>query len=677
MLHFPSSDALITAKFGASVARIVGGDMTVVDVIGAAEMMGADIKLAHELYQLWIRYNPQNSLLYAIYFNDAVLRGQLNDLPGSVQSFRDSIRHKPDFMPPYINLGTALERMGDRPAAVHQWMQVINQLAGINSDSIGQKTAALNQLGRVFEAARENAQAEAALGRSLEIQPRQKDVLQHWISLRQAQCKWPMIQPLGNLDRAAVLGAISPLSLAAYTDDPIFHLANAHRNHMQDRRTIPGFVTVGQWLVPEALDLRPLRIGYISPDLREHAIGFLTAELFALHDRGKVIIHGYYTGPDLPDAQQARIRAGVDHWTDLTGLTDKQAAAVIVGDEIDILVDLGGYTKDTRNKLFALRPAPIIVNWLGFPGSLGSPDHHYVIADAVIIPPTHEAYFSERVRRLPCYQPNDRRRCVASALTRADVGLQKNAFVFCCFNGSQKISSFTFARWMRIMHAVPNSVLWLLSSGESSDARLRSLAVDRGIAAERLVFAERQRNPDHLARYRLADLFLDTSPYGAHTTASDALWMGVPVVTLAGRAFASRVCASLVTAAGMPDLVTYTSEDYIELAVALAHNPSRLADLQDRLTANRDRCALFDTPALVRGLEGLFREMWDDFIIGRLPTPDLRHLEFYNETAVQFDHDAVEWLDEDTYHARYDNALAYSEAINSNGIVNRFRQPKP
>jgi predicted O-linked N-acetylglucosamine transferase (SPINDLY family) len=287
--------------------------------------------------------------------------------------------------------------------------------------------------------------------------------------------------------------------------------------------------TVGRWIPPETPRSGRLRIGYVSSDLREHAVGFLTAEIFELHDRDAVEVFAYYTGPNMTDATRARIEATVDHWTDISGLGDAEAARRIVHDEIDILVDVNGYTKDGRTKLFARRPAPIIVNWLGFPGTMGTPHHNYIVADDRVIPKEFEKYYTEKVLRLPCYQSNDRRRVVAEHRpSRAEAGLPEDAFVYCCFNGPQKITRSTFGRWMTILKGVPNSVLWLLSSNALTDERLRQLAAQHDVAPERLIFAPKLRNEYHLARYPLADLFLDSAPYGAHTTASDALWMGVP-----------------------------------------------------------------------------------------------------------------------------------------------------
>jgi predicted O-linked N-acetylglucosamine transferase (SPINDLY family) len=334
-----------------------------------------------------------------------------------------------------------------------------------------------------------------------------------------------------------------------------------------------------------------------------------------------------------------------------------------VEDEIDILIDLGGHTDSAPGAAFALRPAPVIVNWLGYPGSMGTPHHQYIIADATIIPPSHEKYYSERVMRLPCYQPTDRKRIIAESPSRHEVGLPDGAMVFCCFNGTQKITPAMFRCWMEILVRVPNAILWLLSCDAATDERLRQQAALHGVSPKRLAFATRKPNAEHLARYGLADLFLDTSPYGAHTTASDSLWMGVPALTMAGHSFASRVCASLVRAAGLPELVCDSPEAYVDRAVELGTRREMLLALRERLQADRDRCILFDTPLLVTRLESLYEQMWDDYLSGRLPEPDLTNFAVYNAIGDEIDHETAEFSNLQTYERQYAVALAYRNSV--------------
>ena len=565
------------------------------------------------------------------------------------------MRIKPDFYASYINLGRALEDSGQTGAAVTQWLALVQNLSVVNGETVARKISALEQIGRVLEAGGIDTPAEDALKQSLDINPHQTKVKQHWISLRQRQCKWPVIAEWEGMSRRELLAGISSLSLQCLGDDPMFQLATAYNYG----KTSIGMHQPMQHTPAARPESAKLRIGYVSSDLREHAVGFAMTDVIEQHDRTKVEVFTYYCGINRTDATQQRTMRAADHWADINGLDDDQAAAKIAQDGIDILVDLNGYTKDARTKVFARRPAPVAVNWFGFPGTMGTPYHHYIVADPVIIPPEHEIYFSEKVLRLPCYQPNDRKRVVdARCPSRTEVGLPEGAFVFCSFNGMQKTTPRTFRRWMMILASVPDSVLWLLSAADETNARIRQLAAASGVAPERIIFAQKLPNPQHLARYPLADLFLDSSPYGAHTTAADSLWMGVPIVTFAGRTFAARVCASVVSAAGVGELACATPEAYVAKAIELAHNREKLAAIKAKLVSGRDNSLLFDTPRLVSGLEDLYRQMWSDFRRGSLPVPDLRNLDVYHEIGLGLDLENIEALSDEAYISLYREKLA-------------------
>lgn len=644
--------------FLSALKRLTEQNLTVVELISAAEALKGDgePQLVAQLYRIWIAYNKDDPLCSVIHFNLSVLLSEQGDLSGAKQSLEQAIASNANFYPAYINLGRIYETLGQSDQAIVQWSQVVNRLPSVTAATIGYKTSALKQIGRVLQGSNLAADAEAVLQQSLTINPTQTDVARHFIALRQRQCKWPIVAPWEGVDRKTLMGTIEPLSMAAYTDDPMFQLAcawNYNRSwdpppylwdHSAKRRQPAG----GR-----------RRIGYVSSDLRQHAIGYLMAELFELHDRNAIEVFVYYCGPAAEDPIKARIRAAVEHWTDISAMDDLSAANRIVADRVDILVDVNGNTRDMRTTVFAMHPAPVMVNWLGFPGTMGSPYHHYIIADDWIIPKEHEIFFSEKVLRLPCYQPNDRKRAISTVRpTRAAAGLPEDAVVYCCFNGSHKISRFTFERWMAILKRVPNSVLWLLGGLEAVQKTLRDLAGQHGIAPERLVYAPPLPSPDHLARYPLADIFLDTTPYGAHTTASDAMWMGVPIVTLSGRSFASRVCGSLARAAGLADLVCTTPEDYVERAVALGNDRTAVARYKKHLEAVRDTCVLFDMDGLVRHLEALYRQIWEEYQHGALPRPDLSNLDAYFEVGLDQDHDEIEVMTVLDYHAWYRAKLA-------------------
>ncbi|SRR5579859_1523289 len=647
----------------AYIERAAAGSLNAMDLANAVQAVRASAGPAgvRALYDAWLAHNEKDHLLYAVLFNYGVFLTDIGDLAAARVCLERAITVKADFMPLYINLGRIYERLGSTDLAIRQWSEVTRALADVNVNSTLHKITALNQTARVLETRNQDDAAEAALRHSIELDRDQNEALQHYLALRQRQCKWPVIAPWDKQTRSLLTSNLSPLSVAVHTDDPLLQLAVAWRYNKQEVPVAAAHLVRDHWAARE----KPgrLRIGYLSSDLRAHAIGYLMADLFDVHDRGEVEIFAYYCGIDMEDPLQARIRAAVDHWVPINGMDDATAARRIADDGIQILVDVNGYTKDARTKMVALRPAPVIVNWLGFPGSMASPYHHYVIADPWIVPPESEIYYSESVRRLPCYQPNDRKRAIAPPPTRAEAGLPDGAMVYCCFNGAHKISRFTFERWLTILSRVPDSVLWLLSSTEPTEQRLRAFAQSRGIAPERLIFAPKKANPDHLARYPLADLFLDTAPYGAHTTASDALWMGVPILTMSGRSFASRVCGSLVRSAGLPELDCASPGEFVDRAVAIGRDRSIAKSYRERLAAGRDTCVLFDTPLLTRKLEELYRGMWEDFRAGKLPAPDLANLETYLEIGSEVDHEAEEVLAIKDYKGWWTGKLAAHHAL--------------
>jgi predicted O-linked N-acetylglucosamine transferase (SPINDLY family) len=613
-----------------------------------------DPEWSASLYKCWISYHDGDPLLHTAYFNYAIFLAESGDGTGAVNALRECIRLNPDFAASYVNLGRILEDRGEVENAVSTWLRLTDRLKTVNGDSVKKKLLVLEQIGRVLEQQQKDAHAEEALKQSLEISLEQPKVIQHYVSLRQRQCKWPIIDDSDQIPSKSLLAGIAPLSLANLLDDPMFQLARAYKyNH--------GLIGAPQtpfrrWRVVDSGPRSKLRIGYVSSDLREHAVGFAMTDVFEQHDRQSFEIYAYYCGINRQDPTQNRIKSSADKWTDINGLSDEQAAKKITDDKVDIIVDLNGYTKDARARLFSLRSAPITVNWFGFPGTMGTPYHHYIIADEQIIPKDYELFYSEKVLRLPCYQPNDRKRLVASPPIREEENLPYDSVVYCSLNGTQKIIPEVFANWMTILSGVPNSVLWLLESTAEVSSRLRNLAQHNGVSPDRLIFAKKKINPEHLARYALADLFLDTFPYGAHTTAADALCMGVPVLTVPGQSFASRVCSSLVSAAGIADLICKDFGAYAAKAIELGGNPQTLAGLKQKLMAERESCLLFNTPVLVEKLEDLYREMWEDYKSGCLPKPDLRNLDAYHDIGVRLHVDSPSLPGSDL-RSRYRNEL--------------------
>jgi predicted O-linked N-acetylglucosamine transferase (SPINDLY family) len=365
-----------------------------------------------------------------------------------------------------------------------------------------------------------------------------------------------------------------------------------------------------------------IRLAYLSADFRDHAVAQVMAELLERHDRSRFEVMGISFGPDDGSEMRARLQRAFDEFIDVRAERDGDIARLLHGREVDIAVDLMGYTLHSRPEILGFRPAPIQVNYLGYPGTLGADFIDYVIADPVVLPFDQQPFYTEHIVHLPdCYLPYDTGRKIAEGTqSRRDAGLPEQGFVFCSFNNSFKIMEPMFSVWMRLLHQVDGSVLWLRRTDPHAEANLCSEARARGVDPARLVFADRCDNlEDHLARHRLADLFLDTLPYNAHSTTSDALWAGLPVLTCRGRAFAGRVAASLLQAVGLPELVTETLADYEALALRLARDPTLLAEIRAKLAHGRQTQPLFDADRFRRHVESAYATMWETWQRGEPP----------------------------------------------------------
>ena len=357
-----------------------------------------------------------------------------------------------------------------------------------------------------------------------------------------------------------------------------------------------------------------LRLGYVSSDFRTHAVAWLMSEVWERHDRARIETHAYSIGPRESSSLRTRIEAAFEVFTDCCDQTTEQIVRRIREDGIEVLIDLNGYTTHSKSEIFALRPAPVQVSWLGYLGTLGAPWYDYVLTDRFACPPQLQPFFSERFLYLPdCYCPSDTQRPVATvAPTRAACALPEHGVVFCCFNSAYKILPAMFTVWMRLLAQVPGSVLWLSPASATARSNLCREAAARGIDPERLVFAPRVSLPEHLARHVHADLFLDTTPYNAGTTANDALFMGLPVLTCTGETMASRVAGSQLTAIGLPELITTDLAEYEARALELARNPQRLRALRAQLSANRHTQPLFDMARFTRALDDLLISAWEN-----------------------------------------------------------------
>ncbi len=558
----------------------------------------ADAALA--LYQAWIVDGPL-AMRHVACFNLGTLLGGLNRNADAEAAYRQAVALQPNFPHARLNLGHLLERAGQPDQALAQWRAV---LAG--GAAIDLRVHAWNNLGRLLESLRRFPEAEACLRESLQLDAHQPSVIQHYLHLRQKQCAWPVYQTLGEVTPNMLLTGTSLLAMMSASDDPALQLIAATR-FATDR--VPKLAPVA---LHSGMPARggKIKIGYLSGDLHMHAVGLLTPELFELHDRSKFEVYAFCWTPESAQPQRQRILAAMDHLVRLDGVDDATAARLIAQAGIDVLVDLQGLTSGARPAILGYRAAPVQVSYLGLPGTSALPGVDWIIADQYVMPPELEPYCTEQPIRLPhCYQVSDRLREVAPRPQRSTYGLPEDRFVYCSFNNTFKFTPEVFGAWMRILGQVPDSVLWLLADNDTARDNLQQAALAQGVAADRLIFAPRVAPPEYLARFQCADLMLDTFPYNAGTTASDALWMGTPIVTLSGRSYISRMAGSLLTAVGLPELATTSLADYERLAVLLGRHPARVASYKRYLAEQGRSSPLFDMPSIVRSIESHFERL--------------------------------------------------------------------
>jgi predicted O-linked N-acetylglucosamine transferase (SPINDLY family) len=557
------------------------------------------------LYETWLGHSP-SPLRHVALFNWGTLLGSLGRHSAAEAAYREALQSMPGFAPARLNLGHLLERRGDPDAALAEWRGVIASTDTTTPASLELHLHALNNSARVLEGAKRYPEAEAFMRLSLGLRPRQFDVIQHYVHVRQKQCAWPWYEPVGEVSPHEMLIGTSPLAMMSVTDDPAVQLLAAMRFvHERVPRPPASALHAG---APARTG--KVRIGYLSGDLHHHAVGLLTAELFELHDRSRFEVWGFCWTPESGSAQRQRLVRALDHHVPIGGIDDTAAARLIAQAGIDVLVDLQGITSGARPAILGHRPAPVQVSYLGLPGTSALPGVDWILADRVVMPPELLPFCTERPIYLPhCYQVSDRQREVAARPERATYKLPEKAFVYCSFNNNFKFSDEMFDAWMRILQQVPGSVLWLLADNDSARAHMLARAARQGIGGERLVFAPRVAPPEYLARFQLADLVLDTFPYNAGTTASDALWMGTPMVTRMGRTYISRMAASLLTAVGLPDLVTDSLAAYENLAVDLGRQPLRVASYKRYLAEHGRTSPLFDMPRAVRDIEREFERL--------------------------------------------------------------------
>jgi predicted O-linked N-acetylglucosamine transferase (SPINDLY family) len=575
--------------------------------------------------------------------NRAVVLLELGQADAAIASFDRAVDLAPWLATAWSNRGTALAKSGQRQAALESYDRALavrpdhaeswshRGVVLFETHDIEAAVACLDRAvrlkpelaeawynrGNALGAKGDLAEAIDSYRKAVELKPDYAEAQSELIHARQLACEWRDRDADDQLLRDLVRDhrTVAPFVLLATTASPAEQLQCARQwSRRFARRAEP-------WPPRQPDADRRLRVGYLSGDFRQHPLAWLIVDLLEQHDRAHLHVIGYSVGRDDDSPIRHRVRSACDRFVACESWPDAAVAEAIARDQIDILVDLSGHTSGARTAILAQRPAPIQASWLGYIGSMGADFIDYIIADRVALPMDEQDCYDERIVHLPgCYQSNGRSRAIADRrFTRAECGLPERGFVFCCFNASYKITPAMFAVWMRLLAAVPDSVLWLVGSHPLAEANLRGEATRSGITPERLVFAPKVPYPDHLARHALADLFLDTVPYNAGVTASDALWTGLPLVTLRGRSFAGRMGASLLTAAGMPELIAESETDYAALAAHLARTPDRLAQLGSFLREGRATSALFDAAVSARHLEAAFDLMWQRHYTGQPP----------------------------------------------------------
>lgn len=528
---------------------------------------------------------------------------ELNRLEEAIASYDKAIEIAPELARAYNNRGTAFAKLRRFDEAVADFDKAVG-IAPDYIDAHANRATVLQQCNR-------HEQAATGLEKVLAMQPDYQYALGGLAYSRAHMCDWrsapPVLEDIERLARSGKLVA-EPFVLLVVSPSPEVQLAGA-----------AAYVRAKHAPISPPLCSREryrhgrIRLTYLSADFHEHATAYLMAELFERHDRSRFEISAISYGPDERSATRTRLIAAFDRFIDVRQHGDADVGRLLRDAETDIAVDLKGFTTDCRPGILAYRPAPIQVNYLGYPGTMAADYIDYLVADEFVIPRDQHAHYREKVVYLPdSYQANDSTRKIAErAPARRDEGLPEQGFVFCCFNNNFKLTARMFDIWMRLLRRIDGSVLWLLKGNPAVQDNLRQEAQRSGVAPERLVFARRTKLEQHLARHRLADLFLDTLPYNAHTTASDALWAGVPVLTSVGTTFAGRVAGSLLRAVGLPELITRTTEEYEALALKLATEPGLLPKVREKLERNRQTAPLFDADRFRRHLEAAYTTMWE------------------------------------------------------------------
>src|SRR6185437_9886569 len=593
----------------ASYARALALDPNDADALrneGSARCQSGDFEAAAQAYRRALRLNPADAQAHDGLGLVLQLKGET---VAALESFERAVTADPLLAQAHLHLGNLLRWRGEHTRALASYDRALAARPQ-HAETYNGRAIILQELGRLEEAL-------DSYSRALRLSPAMPGLHGVWLSVKMQLCDWSGFDDAISTLTQRIEGA-TPFSVLTVVDSLALQRRAAEswvQRQLPSRRPLPPLAR-GHGQRGERI-----RIGYFSADFYRHATAVLAEELFRSHDRQSFEIVGLRFGPHPGDEVTQGLQGAFDRFLDVRERSDLEIARLSRELAIDIAVDLKGFTQHARCGIFAHRAAPLQVSYLGYPGTMGASYIDYLVADPTLIPDSSREHYSEKIVYLPdCYQVNGRGRCIAERQwSREELGLPAHGFVFCCFNNVYKITPQMYDVWMRVLGRVAGSVLWLMDGGPTAAANLRAAAQARGIDPGRLVFAPKMGLPGHLARHRAADLFIDTLPCNAHTTASDTLWAGLPMVTLAGESFASRVAASLLVTAGLPELVTRTVADYETLLVCLATNPDRLARIRARLEHGRLHSPLFDVQRYTRHLENAYGQMHERLLAGLPP----------------------------------------------------------
>ena len=597
LVFFEKSKFLEAEKYFALSNKLTPGRLSVLINLSATLIKLNKYDNAQKIITEIYKEHPNNVVNH---LNQGNLYLKLHDLHAALNEFLTVINLDPSYPEGLNNYGFVLQRLGLYTDALNYYNKAI-QINGNYVEAFYNKSQCLIKLKRY-------AEAQQVLESALEINYEYDDLLMTYASLLQQICDWHNFKDVSeNIKELLYLGnnISSVFCLLSIYDEPQLHL-QAAKNYSS--LEFPEENSLNPIIVKHN---KKIHLGYFSADFHNHATAYLMAELFELHDKSFFEIHAFSFGPDNQDSMRERIKNSVDYFHDVRDLDDSEITLLSRNYNINIAIDLKGYTFDCRPGIFAKRAAPIQVSYLGYPGTMGSNYIDYIIADHTLIPANNQNNYTEKIVFLPnSYQVNDSKRTISNIIPKKlDENLPDNAFVFCCFNNSYKILPEVFSIWMDILNKIDNSVLWLLNENCLATRNLLKEAANRGISPDRIIFAERKKLPEHLSRHSLADLFLDTLPYNAHTTASDALWAGLPVLTCSGKTFASRVSASLLNAIKVPELITENLVDYQETAIYLALNPDKLSMIKEKINKNILSAPLFNTKLFTKNIEEAYFRM--------------------------------------------------------------------